>query len=393
MKPVSRALEAFGTTIFSTMSALCEEHGAINLGQGFPDEDGPADVRSVASDAIMEASNQYPPMAGLPQLRQSVAQHNKRFYGIETDWRTQTLVTSGATEALTASLLGLLNPGDEVVIIEPAYDCYLPVIRMAGAVPRFIRLLPSDWDFPVEELRRTVTEKTKAIVLNSPMNPTGKVFNHNELGEISKILVEYDVYAICDEVYEHLIFDGVGHVPLMSLPGMEERTVRVGSAGKTFSLTGWKVGYVSGPATMITAITRAHQFITFTTPPNLQKAVAYGLQKEDAYFRDLADGMQARRDILVSGLKAIGFSVSPVGGTYFAIADIQPIGFEGSDVEFCETITREAGVGAIPVSAFYEEAGPQNFVRFCFCKRKEVLIEAVRRLESFFSLERRKGSA
>ena len=393
MKPLSRALEAFGTTIFSTMSALCEEHGAINLGQGFPDEDGPLDVRGVASDAIMEGPNQYPPMAGLPTLRQSVAQHNQRFYGIETDWRTQTLVTSGATEALAASLLGLLNPGDEVVIIEPAYDCYLPIIRMAGAVPRFVRLSPPDWGFPVEELRRTVSEKTKAIVLNSPMNPTGKVFSYNELNEISKIVVHFDFYAICDEVYEHLTFDGLNHVPLMSLPGMAERTVRVGSAGKTFSLTGWKVGYVSGPATLITAITRAHQFITFTTPPNLQMAVAYGLQKEDAYFRDLADGMQARRDILVSGLEAIGFSVSPVGGTYFAIADIRSIGFEGNDFEFCDTITREAGVGAIPVGAFYEGAGPRNFVRFCFCKRKEVLVEAVRRLESFFSLERRKGSA
>lgn len=393
MKPVSTALEGFGTTIFSTMSALAEEHGAINLGQGFPDEDGPADVRSVASDAILQGPNQYPPMAGLPELRQSVAQNSQRFYGIDVDWRTETLVTSGATEALTASLLGLLNPGDEVVIIEPAYDCYLPIIRLAGAVPRFIRLSPPEWDFPIEDLRRAVSEKTKALILNSPMNPTGKVFNINELKYISNILIENDCYAICDEVYEHLTYDGLDHIPLRSLPGMAERTVRIGSAGKTFSLTGWKVGYVSGPAPLIAAITRAHQFITFTTPPNLQIAVAYGLQKDDAYFRGLADGMQDRRDILVSGLGGLGFSVSPVGGTYFAVADIRSIGFQGTDFEFCEAITRQARVGAIPVSAFYEENGPENFVRFCFCKRREVLAEAVSRLESFFSLERGKGSA
>ena len=393
MKPLNAALEAFGTTVFSTMSALCEKYDAINLGQGFPDQDGPEDVRGVASNALLKGPNQYPPMTGLPMLRQSVAENNYRFYGIEVEWQTETLVTSGATEALTASLLGLLNPGDEVVIIEPAYDCYLPIIRLAGAVPRFIRLSPPDWRLPIQELRRIVGQKTKAIVLNSPMNPTGKVFSYSELNEISEILVDNDCYAICDEVYEHLIFDGAKHIPLMRLPGMAERTVRVGSAGKTFSLTGWKVGYLSGPASMIAAIARAHQYITFTTPPNLQMAVAYGLQKDNTYFEGLAAGMQAKRDALVSGLESIGFSVSPVGGTYFAVADIRSVGFEGTDDEFCQMITRQARVGAIPLSAFYEEAGPKNFVRFCFCKREEILAEAVDRLDRFFSLERGKGSA
>lgn len=393
MKPVSRALEGFGTTIFATMSALSQECDAINLGQGFPDEDGPEDVRSLASDAILNGPNQYPPMAGLPALRQAVAQSNRRFYGIDLDWQTETLVTSGATEALTASLLGLLNPGDEVVLIEPAYDCYLPIIRLAGAVPRFIRLSPPEWDFPIERLRQVISKKTKALILNTPMNPTGKVFSYNELEEISRILREYDCYAICDEVYEHLVFDGVDHIPLMSLPGMAERTVRVGSAGKTFSLTGWKVGYLSGPPPLIAAIARAHQFITFTTPPNLQMAVAYGLNKNDDYFDGLAHDMAERRDILVSGLEGLGFSVSPVGGTYFVVADISSIGFVGPDVEFCKEITRQARVAAIPLSAFYDGTGPENFVRFCFCKRKDVLAEAVSRLESFFSLERSKGTA
>lgn len=384
MKSFNAALEDVGTTIFTVMSTLANECGAINLGQGFPDEDGPEDVRAEAARAVIDGPNQYPPMAGLPELRRSVGENNMRFYGLDMDWKTQILVTSGATEALTASLLALLNPGDEVVLFEPVYDCYLPIIRLAGARARFVRLSPPQWSLPIDALRAAVGPNTKAVVLNSPMNPTGKVFNKNELLEISKVIIENDCYAICDEVYEHLVFDGLSHIPLMSLPGMAERTLRIGSAGKTFSLTGWKVGYLSGPAQMIEAVSRAHQFITFTTPPNLQRAVAFGLAKEEAYFDGLAADLQIKRDMLVSGLAGIGMDVAPSHGTYFVNADIRSLGYEGTDSEFCAMITREAGVAAIPVSAFYAENGPRHMVRFCFCKRGEVLEEAVERLAAFF---------
>lgn len=384
LKPVNTALEGVGTTIFTVMSALAQEWGAINLGQGFPDEDGPADVREEAARAVVDGPNQYPPMAGLPELRRAVSENNKRFYGFDVDWKTQVLITSGATEALTASLLALLNPGDEVVLFEPAYDSYLPIVQLAGARARFVRLSPPDWSLPVEALRAAIGPDTKAVVLNSPMNPTGKVFNKKELSEISKLIVENDCYAICDEVYEHLVFDGLSHIPLMSLPGMAERTIRVGSAGKTFSLTGWKVGYLTGPARLIEAVGRAHQFITFTTPPNLQHAVAYALAKDEAYFKGLAADLQGKRDLLVDGLMGIGMKISPAQGTYFVNADIRSLGYDGTDSEFCTMITREARVAAIPVSAFYAEDGPRHLVRFCFCKRRDVLGEAVGRLAAFF---------
>lgn len=377
-------LSEYGTTIFTIMSALATEHNSINLGQGFPDVDGPEEVRKVAADALMEDSNQYPPMMGIPALRQAVAAHNKRFYDLDVDWQTEVMVTSGATEALGDCFMGLLNPGDEVVLIEPLYDSYLPIIRHIGAVPKLVRVEPPHWELPRAELEAAFSDKTKMLVLNSPMNPAGKVFNQEELTFLAGLLEKHDAYAVCDEVYEHLVFDEEKHHPLMTLPGMRNRCARIGSAGKTFSLTGWKIGYITAPAEMMSAIAKAHQFVTFTTPPNLQKAIAHGLDFGDEYFSNFTNDMQAQRDILAKGLAEVGFKVLPSEGTYFLTVDFSPLGFEGTDAEFCEYITKEAGVTAVPTGAFYQSDGPRHFVRFCFCKRPELLNEAVARLKKHF---------
>jgi len=380
MKPANHLLSALGTTIFTTMSALAVRHGAINLGQGFPDSEGPADVVRAAADALLDGRNQYPPLTGLPELRQAVAAANRRFWGLEIDPDRGVVVTSGATEALTASLMALLDPGDEIVLIEPLYDTYLPIVRMLGAVPKLVRLQPPAWDLPREELAAAFGPRTKAILLNTPMNPTGKVFSVDELRFIAGLLQQHDAYAICDEVYEHLVFAPAVHTPLMALPGMAERCLRIGSAGKTFSLTGWKVGYVSGPPALIGVVMKAHQNLTFTTPPNLQRAVALGLVKDDAYFAALAGGLAAKRDRLRAGLASIGFGVLPSAGSYFVIADYSAFGFAGDDQAFCRHITEQFGVAAIPVSAFYEGEAPSRWIRFAFCKQDSVLDEACARL-------------
>ena len=380
MKQVNSLLAQTGTTVFTVMSALATAHKAINLGQGFPDTDGPADVVQAAADALMDGRNQYPPLTGVPELRQAVAAANQRFYGIEADPDTEVVVTSGATEGITACLMALVNPGDEVVVIEPLYDTYLPAIRLLGAVPRIVRLAPPKWELPRAELAAAFGPRTKAILLNTPMNPTGKVFTHAELAFIADLVVKYDAYAVCDEVYEHLTYDGWRHVPLMSLPGLRERCLRIGSAGKTFALTGWKVGYVTAPAALAEVVAKAHQNLTFTTAPNLQRAVAVGLAKDDAYFAGLATDLAAKRDRLSAGLAAVGFGVLPAMGSYFVTADFAPLGFAGNDVAFCRHITEAAGVTAIPVSAFYEGEAPSHYARFAFCKRDEVLDEAVGRL-------------
>ena len=385
MKPVNALLAATGTTIFTVMSALATKHGAINLGQGFPDTDGPADVVQAAADALRDGRNQYPPMTGVPELRQAVAAANRRFYGLDVDPDGEVVVTSGATEAITACLMALLNPGDEVVLIEPLYDTYLPVVRMLGAVPRLVRMTPPDWALPRAALAAAFGPKTKAILLNTPMNPTGRVFNASELAFIAGLVQQHDAYAICDEVYEHLTFDGVAHVPLMTLPGMRERCLRVGSAGKTFALTGWKIGYVTAPRALAGLVAKAHQNLTFTTPPNLQRAVAVGLAKDDAYFRGLAGDLQAKRDRLAAGLARLGFGVLVTEGSYFITVDFAPLGFQGDDVGFCRHITEQAKVTAIPVSAFYEGDAPTHYARFAFCKRAEVLDEALARLQRHFS--------
>ena len=384
LKPLNTQLAGLGTTIFTVMSALANQHGAINLGQGFPDTDGPEDVLQAAVDALRDGRNQYPPMTGVPELRQAVAAANKRFYGLEVNPDTEVVVTSGATEAITACLMGLLNPGDEVVLIEPLYDTYLPVVRMLGAIPRLVRLNPPDWVLPREELAAAFGPKTKAILINSPMNPAGKVFDIEELAFIAGLLEKHDCYAVCDEVYEHLVLDGKRHIPLMTLPGMRERCLRVGSAGKTFSLTGWKIGYITACPALANVATKAHQNLTFTTPPNLQRAVAVGLAKDDGYFSQLAADLQRKRDIMAKGLAEIGFAVLPTHGSYFISADFRPLGFNGDDVAFCRYITEQAKVTAIPVTAFYEGEGPKYFARFAFCKRDEVLREALARLARLF---------
>lgn len=388
MRPVNRILSGYGTTIFETMSKLAIAHQAVNLGQGFPDGNGPDDVRNVAHQALDGPPNQYPPMPGVPELRQAVAAHARRFYGLAVDWQTEVMVTSGATEALADCLWGLLNPGDEAVLLEPLYDSYLPILRLTGAVPKLVRLEPPDWALPRDALAAAFSDKTKLVLLNNPMNPTGKVFSEDELRFIADLIVRHDAYAICDEVYEHIVFDGRHHVPLIGLPGMRERCLRIGSAGKTFSLTGWKVGYVTAAPALLAVAQKAHQFVTFTTPPNLQRAVAYGLGKDDGYYDGLASGMQRKRDQLRAGLERIGFAAATCHGTYFINADFRPLGFNGSDEEFCRHITTEAGVAAIPVSAFYQGGGTTHFARFCFAKEDTTLNEALARLERHFGQRR-----
>ncbi|MEK9722653.1 MAG: aminotransferase [Rhodospirillaceae bacterium] len=385
MKSANSVLSSFGVTVFETMSRLAIETGAINLGQGFPDDNGPENLRRLAAEAVVEGPNQYPPMLGIPELRQAVAAHNKRFYDLDVDWQTETMVTCGATESLTDCLLALIEPGDEVVLIEPLYDSYLPMVRRAGGIPKLVRVEPPSWALPKDALTAAFSDKTKLILFNSPQNPAAKVYSRDELQFIADLVIKHDAYAVCDEVYEHIVFDGAEHVPLMTLPGMRERTVRIGSAGKTFSMTAWKVGYMTAPAALLGAISKAHQFVTFTTATNLQRAVAAGLCQEDSYFAGLAATQEAKRDRIRDALRDAGFETLRTGGTYFLSVDIRSVGFDKGDVAFCEHIIREAGVAAIPLSAFYQQDGPQHFVRFCFCKKDAVLDEAAARLKAHFS--------
>ncbi len=383
MKSLNPNFAGLGTTIFSVMSAMAVKHQAVNLGQGFPDDSGPADVLQVAADRVLQGPHQYPPFQGVMELREAVAAHNRRFYGLDVT-AANVLVTSGATEALTASLLALLVPGDEAVVIDPAYDSYRPFIIQAGAVPRAVSLKPPHWTLTAADLDAVITPKTKLIVINSPMNPIGKVFSTEELSLLADYCRRHDLYVLCDEVYEHITFDGLKHVPLMTLPDMAARCVRVGSAGKTFSLTGWKIGYITGPEALIEVISKVHQFLTFTTPPNLQYAVAHGLGKEDAYFAELGSSLERRRDKLAAGLTKIGFRVLPCQGTYFLVADYSAFDETRTAVEFCEFITQQAGVAAIPVSVFYGTPPADPLIRFCFCKTDAVLEEALRRLSAYF---------
>lgn len=388
MKFTNPIFTGLPTTIFEVMSGLARETGAINLGQGFPDVDGPEEVRRVAAEAFLAGPNQYPPMMGLPALRQAVAAINKRFYGLDIDWASEVMVTSGATEALADAILGLVRPGDEVVLIEPLYDSYLPIVLQAGAIPKPVRIAPPNWELDPEALAAAFSDRTKAILINTPMNPAGKVFSRQELELIASLCLKHDAVVISDEVYEHLVFDGGQHLTPMQLPGMRDRVVRIGSAGKTFSLTGWKVGYVTAAPALLGPIAKAHQFVTFTTPPALQTAVAHGLSFGDEYFQGFVTGLQAKRDRLAKGLSALGFSVLPSGGTYFIVTDTGPLGL-GDDAEACLRMTREAGVAAVPVSAFYVSAPPKRFIRFCFSKRDEVLDEAVARLAAWIDKQGR----
>lgn len=381
MRPTHPLYTGMPTTIFEVMSRLAIEHKAVNLGQGFPDVDGPQEVRQVAADALLAGPNQYPPMMGLPALRQAVADSENRFFGIERQVQ-DVLITSGATEALSDCLMAIIEPGDEVVVFDPCYDCYVPLIERAGGTPKLIALEPPHWSFTDEALDDVFSDRTKAILFNNPLNPASKVFSAEELQRIAARLIKHDAYAICDEVYEHLVFGSAKHIPLSTLPDMAERCVRIGSAGKTFSLTGWKVGYVSGPQALIDPIAKAHQFTTFTTPPHLQVAVAHGLAMPDSYYQGLADDLAAKRDRLAAGLTDAGLPTLKAEGSYFLIADIGDLGL-GSDVEAAQRMTVEAGVTTVPMSAFYKGVAPNNLLRFCFCKRDEVLDDAVARLKAW----------
>ncbi len=372
-------------SIFPTMSALARKHDAINLGQGFPDEDGPQEIRDLAARATAQGPNQYAPVEGIAELREAVAADNKRFYGLDIDPETQTLVTSGATEALAAAFLGFLSPGDEAVLLAPFYECYAPQIEAAGAAIRFVNLKPPEWRLDAEALERAITDKTKLIVINTPHNPLGKVMTREELEIVADAARSHDLIVVCDEVYEHLIFDGRPHIPLMTLPDMFERSIRIGSAGKTFSVTGFRIGYVTGPADLITGVMKAHQHLAYTSPAPLQKAVAAGLAMGDAYYEKFASEMQAKRALLSEGLASAGFDVLPCEGTYFITVDIRPV-TRDDDAAFCREITEKAKVAAVPLSAFYHPSiddAPRNFARFCFCKRPEILSEAAARLAAY----------
>ena len=372
-------LSGMGTTIFAEMSALAVKTGAVNLGQGFPDTDGPPEIAQAAIDAIRAGHNQYPPGIGVPELRHAIAEHQQHWYGIDLDPDTEVLVTAGATEAIAASLLALCETGDEVLTFEPYYDSYAACVSMAGGRRVPVLLEPPDYHFDPDRLRAAVTDRTQILLLNSPHNPTGKVFDRRELEAVAQVCRDHDLIAITDEVYEHLVFEGE-HIPLSTLPGMRERTVTISSAGKTFSFTGWKIGWVSGPASLVGAVKTAKQFLTYVNGGPFQHAVAAGLRLPDDRIRALATELRDRRDQLVVGLDAAGFTVFPPAGTYFVTADIRSLG-EEDGLAFCRALPERCGVVAVPNVVFYDdlEAG-RPLVRFACCKREAVIAEAVHRL-------------
>ena len=368
------------TTIFERMSGLARQHGAINLGQGFPDDQGPLPVREAAARALIEGSNQYPPMRGLPELRAAVAGHYARVQDLALDPDSEIIVTSGATEALAAAFTALISPGDEVVLFQPLYDAYLPLVRRAGGAPRLVRLSPPHWRFDRAMLEAAFTERTRMVVLNSPLNPAAVVTPDEDLALLAEFCVRHDAIAVCDEVWEAVVFEGGRHRPLMSFPGMRERTVKIGSAGKLFGMTGWKVGFLMAAPELIQPLAAAHQFLTFTTPPNLQAGVAWGLEHHRAWFDDMPAQMQRSRDRLAAGLRAAGYVVLDSQGTYFLNVDLAASGVAVDDVTFCERAVVEFGVAAIPVSAFFAESPVRNVVRLCFAKADATLDAAVERL-------------
>jgi aspartate/methionine/tyrosine aminotransferase len=368
------------TTIFERMSGLARQHGAINLGQGFPDDQGPLPVREAAARALIEGSNQYPPMRGLPELRTAVAGHYARTQDLPLDPDSEIVITSGATEALAAAFLSLISPGDEVVLFQPLYDAYLPLVRRAGGVPKLVSLKPPHWRFDRAMLESAFSDNTRMVVLNSPLNPAGIVTPDEDLTLLAEFCVRHDVLAVCDEVWEAVVFDGHRHRPLMSFPGMRERTVKIGSAGKLFGMTGWKVGFLCAATPLTKALAAAHQFLTFTTPPSLQAGVAWGLDHHRAWFDEMPVRLQRSRDRLTAGLRAAGYLVLESQGTYFLNVDLTASGIALDDATFCERCVREYGVAAIPVSAFFAEKPVTSVVRLCFAKADATLDAAVRQL-------------
>lgn len=377
---VNRIFADLPNTIFDVMSQAARDLNAINLGQGFPEDPGPLDVREKAADAVLNGYNQYPSMMGIPELRQAIATHYAHWHGLQLDPMSEVMVTSGATEALTGSILGLVQPGDEVLLFQPMYDSYVPIIRLAGGIPKFLRLEPPHWRLPEEAIRAAITPKTRYVILNNPLNPAAVVYPREDLEMLGRICQEHNLIAICDEVWEHVVFDGREHIPLISIPGMRDRTVKIGSAGKVFGLTGWKIGFVCAAPQILRVLAKAHQFITFTTAPSLQVAVAYGLGKPDDYFLQMRADLARSRDRLSKGLSNLGFPVLQSQGTYFLNVDLAPLGLNESDVAFCKRIVHEHKVAAIPVSAFYEENHVTSVVRFCFSKKDATLDTALERL-------------
>ncbi|MEY4223900.1 MAG: hypothetical protein RIS33_834 [Actinomycetota bacterium] len=377
-------LQGFGSTIFAEMTALATETGSINLGQGFPDYDGPSEVLDAAVEAIRSGQNQYPPGPGVPVLRQAISEHQMRFWGLAYDPDREILVTAGATEALAGCLLGLLETGDEVALLEPMYDSYQACIALAGAVTRPVTLRPPSYSFDPDELRAAITPKTRVILLNSPHNPTGGVLNDDQLRTIADIAIANDLIVISDEVYEHLTYDGVVHRSIASLPGMKDRTLVISSGGKTFNTTGWKVGWVCGPAPLVAAARAAKQFLTYVSSGPFQPAIANGLRLPDEYFVELARDLQIKRDRLMTGLAEAGFDVFKPAGTYFVTVDIRPVEPSGDGYAFCRSLPSRCGVVGIPNVVFYDrahESEGRHLVRFAFCKRFELIDEAVTRLK------------
>ncbi|TCC53291.1 putative succinyldiaminopimelate transaminase DapC [Kribbella capetownensis] len=375
-------LDGLGTTIFAEMSALAVATGSVNLGQGFPDTDGPDSLLEDAIAAIRAGANQYPPARGIPALRQAIVDHQKRFYDLSYDPDTQVLVTTGATEAVAAALLALVEPGDEVIALEPYYDSYAAGIAFAGGRRVPVTLRAPDYRLDLDELRAAVTPRTKVLLINSPHNPTGTVLTDDELRGICAVAIEHDLVVITDEVYEHLVYDGRQHTPLASYDGMAERTVSISSAGKTFSVTGWKIGWVTGAPSVVTAVTTAKQFLTFTSGAPFQPAVANALALGNEYFDALRADLQSRRDLLCDGLAALGFEVHRPAGTYFVTTDIRPLGHTDG-IAFCRMLPERAGVVAIPHQVFYDNPAPgRPLVRWAFCKQPQVLQEALTRLQT-----------
>ncbi|WP_421697428.1 aminotransferase [Ancylobacter sp.] len=371
---------ALPTTVFETMSALARQHEAVNLGQGFPDDPGPRDVREKAAEAVLDGWNQYPPMMGTLDLRRAVATHYRDWQGLDLDPEREVMVTSGATEAIAGALLALIEPGDEVVLFQPLYDAYLPLVKRAGGVPRLVRLVPPHWRLTEEALAAAFTPRTKLVLFNNPHNPTGRVFDAEELALLAHFCTRSGAVLVSDEVWEHVIFDGLAHQSVLALPGMRERAVKIGSAGKIFGMTGWKVGFVCAAPELMRVLSKAHQFLTFTTPPALQHAVAYGLGKEREWFHAMRAGLQRSRDRLAEGLTRIGLSVLPSAGTYFLNVDLAPLSPQLRDEPFCLSLVAREGVAAIPVSAFYAQDPVESVVRLCFAKTDATLDRALERL-------------
>jgi N-succinyldiaminopimelate aminotransferase len=369
-------------TVFSRMSALAASTGAVNLGQGFPDRDGPASVIERAVEALRDGANQYAPGPGVPVLRRAIADHQRRHYGIDLDPDTEVVVTTGATEAIAGAMLGLVNPGDEVIVLEPWYDSYAAMITFAGGVLKPVTLQAPDFRLDVAALEAAVTTRTRLLLINTPHNPTGTVLTRPELEAIARIAIEHDLVVVTDEVYEHLVFTGHTHVPLATLPGMAERTLTLSSSGKSYSFTGWKVGWATGPASLVGAVLGAKQWLSFTSASALQPAIAWALQHETSYPRELATSLEEQRDLLCDGLAAIGLEARRPEGTYFATTDISHLGWDDG-LAFCLALPERAGVVAIPMQGFYgsPETG-RHLVRWAFCKEPEVLREGLRRLGS-----------